>query len=150
MLSIHKDINEYDSWKPTEKCLKWPICKWIFVVIIFRVTPWKVSVFGVFLVRIFPHLNWIGRDSSYLSVFSLNAGKKLSKKFQVRALFTQCVFRIVLLFTIQYCNNVEKLHREKSRILLGIGGSIDQWQSIVFGNIFDQENLEIFFWQYLG
>ena len=30
----------------------------------------KVSVFGVFLVRIFPHLNWIRRD---LSVFSPNA-----------------------------------------------------------------------------
>ena len=27
------------------------------------------------LVRIFPHLDWIRRDTKYLSVFSLNAGK---------------------------------------------------------------------------
>ena len=30
---------------------------------------------GFFLVCIFPHLDWIGRDTPYLSVFSLNAGK---------------------------------------------------------------------------
>ena len=29
----------------------------------------------VFLVRIFPHSDWIRRDTSYLSVFSPNAGK---------------------------------------------------------------------------
>ena len=28
-----------------------------------------------FLVRIFPHSDWIGRDTPYLSVFSPNAGK---------------------------------------------------------------------------
>ena len=38
-------------------------------------TTWKVFVFGVFLVRIFPHLDWIRRDTPYLSVFSPNAGK---------------------------------------------------------------------------
>ena len=27
---------------------------------------WKVSVFGVFLVRIFPHLSWIRRDIAWL------------------------------------------------------------------------------------
>ena len=45
---------------------------------IFRVledlnTAWKVFVFGVILVRIFPHLDWIRRDSSYFSEFSENA-----------------------------------------------------------------------------
>ena len=39
------------------------------------VTAWKVSVFGVILVGIFPHLDWIRRDMEYLSVFSPNAGK---------------------------------------------------------------------------
>ena len=29
----------------------------------------------LYLVRIFPHLDWIQRDTSYLSVFSPNAGK---------------------------------------------------------------------------
>ena len=35
----------------------------------------KVSLFWVFLVRIFPHLDWIRRDTLYLSVFSSNEGK---------------------------------------------------------------------------
>ena len=34
----------------------------------------KVSVFGVILVRIFPHLEWIRKDTPYLSVFNPNAG----------------------------------------------------------------------------
>ena len=35
----------------------------------------KVSVFGVILVAIFPHSDWIRRDAEYLSVFNPNAGK---------------------------------------------------------------------------
>ena len=35
-------------------------------------TAWKVSVFGVFQVRIFSHSDWIRRDNPYLSVFGLN------------------------------------------------------------------------------
>ena len=38
-------------------------------------TAWKVSAFGVILVGIFPHSDWIRRDTEYLSVFSPNAGK---------------------------------------------------------------------------
>ena len=38
-------------------------------------TAWKVSKYGVFLVRVSPHLDWIRRDTRYLSVFSPNAGK---------------------------------------------------------------------------
>ena len=30
-----------------------------------RFSSWKASVFGVFLVRIFPHLTWIRRDTKY-------------------------------------------------------------------------------------
>ena len=36
---------------------------------------WKVSLFGVILVRIFPQLDWIRRDTPYLSAFSSNTGK---------------------------------------------------------------------------
>ena len=39
-------------------------------------TAWIVSVFGIFLVRIFPHSDWIWKDSPYLSIFSPNAGNK--------------------------------------------------------------------------
>ena len=35
-----------------------------------------MSVFGVFLIRIFPHLERIRRDTKYLSIFSWYAGKK--------------------------------------------------------------------------
>ena len=38
-------------------------------------TEWKVSVFGVFLVRIFPYLDRIQKDTEYLSIFIPNAGK---------------------------------------------------------------------------
>ena len=43
-------------------------------------------IFGVFLVLIFSHSDWIRRDT-YLSVFSLNAGK-------YRPLFTRCEIHI--------------------------------------------------------
>ena len=43
--------------------------------ILITYTAWKLSVFGVILVRIFPHFDWIRRDSQYLSVLSPNAGK---------------------------------------------------------------------------
>ena len=66
------DKNEYDLWKPTEKCLKWSICTRIFVVVAFSTTAWKVSKLGVFLVHIFLHLDWVLRDSCYLSVFCRN------------------------------------------------------------------------------
>ena len=52
-------------------------------------TTWNVSVFGVFLVLIFPHSDWIRRDTLYLSVFSPNAGKYGPEKFRIRTLFTR-------------------------------------------------------------
>ena len=52
----------------------------------------EVSVFGVFLVRIFPYSDWIRRDTPYLSLFSPNAGKYGPEKLWIRTLFTQCVF----------------------------------------------------------
>ena len=45
---------------------------WIMLV---PLTAWKESIFGVILVRIFPHSDWIRRDIPYLSVFSPNVGK---------------------------------------------------------------------------
>ena len=35
----------------------------------------KESPFGVYLLRIFPHSDWVRGDTQYLSVFSSNAGK---------------------------------------------------------------------------
>ena len=42
-----------------------------------------------FLVRIFPHLDLIRRDTDYLSVFSPNAGKHGPEKLRIWPLFTQ-------------------------------------------------------------
>ena len=44
-------------------------------------TAWNVSVFAVFLVHIFPHLDWI---------FSANAGTYGPQKLQIRTLFAEC------------------------------------------------------------
>ena len=52
-------------------------------------TAWKASAFGVILVRIFPHLNWIQRETPHLSVFSPNAGKYWPEKLRIRTLFAQ-------------------------------------------------------------
>ena len=52
-------------------------------------TGWEVSVFGVFLVHIFPHSDWIRRDTPNLSVFSPNAGKNGPEKPRIRTFFTQ-------------------------------------------------------------
>ena len=45
-------------------------------------TAWKVLIFGVFLVRLFPYSDWIRRDNPYLSVFSPkreSTGQKIVK-----------------------------------------------------------------------
>ena len=54
-----------------------------------------MSVFGVILVRIFPHSGWIQRDTPYLSVFSPNAGKCGPESFRIRTLFTQWILPLV-------------------------------------------------------
>ena len=62
---------KYLRWTLSAKVLN----KWKPVTIFAKSTAWKVSVFGVILVRIFTHLDWIWRDTEYFSVFSPNAGK---------------------------------------------------------------------------
>ena len=64
--------------------------QWLFSTTKFITnTAWKVSVFGVFLVRIFLYSDWIPRDTEYLSVVSSNAGKYGPEKLLKRTLFTQ-------------------------------------------------------------
>ena len=61
-------------------------------------TAWKVSVFRVFLVCIFPYLDWIRRDTPYLSVFSPDAGKYGPQKLRIQTLFTQWLMLLPLIF----------------------------------------------------
>ena len=50
-----------------------------------------------FLVRIFPHLDCIRRDTPYLPVFSLNARKYGSEKLRLRTLFTLCSLKLCII-----------------------------------------------------
>ena len=50
-------------------------------------SAWTVSVFGVIPVRILLHSDWILRDSSYPSVFSVNAGKYGPDQLRIRTRF---------------------------------------------------------------
>ena len=45
----------------------------------------------LFLVRNFPHSDWIRRDTEYLSVFSPNAGKIWTRRSSVFGHFSRCV-----------------------------------------------------------
>ena len=50
-----------------------------FVIVWTSRTVWKVSLFGVFLVRIVQHLDWIRKDTSYLCIQS-KCGKIQTRK----------------------------------------------------------------------
>ena len=52
-------------------------------------TAGKASVFGVFLLCIFPLSGWIQRDTPYASVFSPNARNYGSEKIRIRTLFSK-------------------------------------------------------------
>ena len=52
-------------------------------------TAWKVHIFGIFLVPIFSHSDWIRIVTLYLSVFSPNARKCGPEKLRTRTFFTQ-------------------------------------------------------------
>ena len=56
-----------------------------------NITAWKVSIFHIFLVSIFPHLDWIRRDTPYLSIFSPDARKYGPEKLQTRTFSLQSV-----------------------------------------------------------
>ena len=49
-----------------------------------------MSVFGVFLVSIFLHLDWIQGFTLYISIFSTIVGKCGKGKIQIRTMFMQC------------------------------------------------------------
>ena len=73
------------SWK---RCLDIYLKIWVFQwakAFLKLGTAWKMSVFvfGVFLVRIFPHLEWIRRD------IQCKCGKCEPEKLRIRTFFTQ-------------------------------------------------------------
>ena len=94
-------------------------------------TAWKLSVFGVFLVRIFPHSDWIRRDIPYFSVFSLNAGKYGPEKLRTQTLHSMPKTNIFLLKNAKQAKVFLKtVHLEKSR------------------SSFSTQIIKILFWKY--
>ena len=55
---------------------------------------WKVSLFAVFLVRIFPHPDKVGRNTEFLSICTPNAKKYRQEKLQIRIFFTKCMWPV--------------------------------------------------------
>ena len=58
---------------------------------VLTITGWKVFAFGIFLVRLFLHTNWMRRFTLQLSVFSPSIGKYGPEKFRTRTLFAQLI-----------------------------------------------------------
>ena len=50
-----------------------------------------------FQVRIFPHSDWIWTDTPYLSVFRPNVGKYEEKQLRIWTLFTQWLFKTLII-----------------------------------------------------
>ena len=78
-LATFSSIKVVNGWEPLDILAKSSVLD----------TAWKVFVFRVLLVRIFPHFNWIRRDTPYLFVFSPNTGKYGPENLRMRTLFTQ-------------------------------------------------------------
>ena len=78
-------------WNEKEICLEWE-----------NNTAWKVSVFGVILVRIFQHSDWIRRDTKYLSIFTLNAENAGQSNYEYEYLLrsVRCQFKFSVSFNI--------------------------------------------------
>ena len=57
----------------------------------------KFSVFEVFLVCIFPHLDWIWRFTEQIFDFSPNLGKYKPEKLRIRTLITQCILFLFII-----------------------------------------------------
>ena len=74
-------------------------------------TSWKVSVFGTFLVRIFPDSDWIRRDTEYLSVFSPNAGRYVPEKTPNTDTFRAVSVDRFIFFISLTLNNISRYFR---------------------------------------
>ena len=120
MYQVHTSINFTITWTRNKFEIGEPlIVLFPFIVILIQllfqfknVNSHCVKIVQIlsffFLVRIFPHSDWIGRDTSYLSLFGPSAGKYgpdetpyLVLFTPYLVLFTQCVeLSIFLLFGI--------------------------------------------------
>ena len=113
-------------------------------------TTWKLSVFGVILVHIFPHSDWIRRDTEYLSVLSPNAGNtdqnyseyehflRSDNDFQILSQYVK--FRIKLMFLLIPRRPQRSVYFENDFHIPSI-----QTDSFIYFNIKIQKSL---FWRF--
>ena len=76
------------------------------------VTAWKVSPFGVFLVRIFPHSDWIRRDTAYRRI-QFKCGKKLTRKAPNADTF-HAIFSYNFAFVFAWWQDFTKIIKKKT------------------------------------
>ena len=57
-----------------------------------EITAWKVSKYGVFLVRIFPYLEWMNKE---IYPVNLHARNYEPEKLRIWTIFTQWIFVIL-------------------------------------------------------
>ena len=75
---IYHDLELFGLYSIVHASLVW-FCRgylWLYLV---QTSVWKVSAFGVFLVRNFQHLNWIRRDTPYSVQIPKNTDQKMSE-----------------------------------------------------------------------
>ena len=65
----------------------------------------------MFLVHIFPHLDWIWRDTLYFFVFGPNAGKYGPEKLRIWTLFAQW-FSILFFHLLFIVSTIKQIHLE--------------------------------------
>ena len=102
----------------------------------------RVSVLGVFLVRIFPHSDWIRRNTEYLPVFSTNATQYGPKKTPNTDTFHAVTQVKVLLFhnllLLRYSCIVSSVWDSLSKLLVvgSIFKNMNQslWMNIILFN----------------
>ena len=76
-----------------------------------------MSVFGVILVNIFLHLNWMRRDTPHLSVFSSNAGLCGPEYLRIRTLFTQCELMVECSFGTKIDSLIKKMFNKSAKLV---------------------------------
>ena len=79
-LEVQITLNVDIRWTLINGTVSCSIVTKYFISGFFYVTAWKMSIFGVFLVHIFPHLDWIRRDTEYYVSFRIQ-----SKSAKIRA-----------------------------------------------------------------
>ena len=77
----------------------------------------KMSVFEVFLVRVFPRFDWIRRDTEYLFLFNLHLGKCGLGKLRIRTLFTQWLCQVNKWATLLLTGRMRKTFSMKIEVI---------------------------------